>query len=349
MNRITVIIPVFRVKKEYLDCCIESIYKQNVNDIEIILVDDGSPDDSGVYCDEYAEKDHRIKVIHKENGGSASARNVGIKNATGKWITFIDADDWIESSLFRDFTALSPAEDVDIAIFSAYTEYVNKTITDPVIFEKGRIFAKREEIDELEVTSLSMAANIPNTASLISVWGKFFRTDFLQTNNLLLDEQMRYNEDAIFSLETYEKASKVIWMGNNYYHYREVSNSKTNKYRSNVEKEQELVLDRIKGFIETNQKDKKLMHAYYLRALISIQMCFFQKYYNKEYTGGHRRKEFIRFLSNSPYKEALQEISVEELKKSFKVKYLCYKHHMFNTLLLIQRVYKQKLKLEPYS
>lgn len=348
MSLITIIIPVYKVKKEYLDCCIESIYQQGVNDIEIILVDDGSPDDSGKYCDEYAEKDNHIKVIHKENGGSASARNVGIKNATGKWITFIDADDWIDSRLFKDFIDLQTEDDVDIVIFSAYTEYINKTIADPSVFENGRIFATRKEIDELEVRSLSMAANIPNTASLISVWGKFFNTEFIHRNNLLLDEQMKYNEDAIFSLETYEKASKIVYMGNNYYHYREVSSSKTNQYRKNVEIEQELVLKRIKGFIETNKKGKRLLHAYYLRALISIQMCFFQKYYHPEYSDEHRRKTFIGFLSNSPYKETLDEINVGELKTSFKMKYLCFKHHLFIVLLIVQKVYKYKQKIEPY-
>ncbi|QUA54044.1 glycosyltransferase family 2 protein [Aristaeella lactis] len=348
MSLITVIIPVYKVKKEYLDCCIESIYKQDVNDIEIILVNDGSPDDSGIYCDEYAEKDDRIKVIHKDNGGSASARNVGIKNATGKWIMFIDADDWIENDLFQDFVALSPTDDVDIVIFPGYTEYINKTIPDPVVFEDKRIFATREEIDEIAIKTLSKAANIPNTASLTSVWGKFYRREFLHKNNLLLDEQMRYNEDVIFCLETYEKASKIIFLGKNYYHYREVSSSKTNKYRKNVEKEQELVLKRIKGFIETNKKGKGLLHAYYLRALISIQMCFFQKYYHPEYSDGHRRKTFIDFLSSSPYKETLDEISVEELKKSFKVKYLCFKKHLFFVLLIVQKVYKYKQKLEPY-
>lgn len=349
MNLITVVIPVYKVKKEYLDCCIDSIYQQGVDDIEIILVDDGSPDDSGMYCDDYAKKDNRIKVIHKANGGSASARNAGIKNATGKWITFIDADDWIDSSLFNDFIDLQPADDVDIVIFQGYTEYINKSIGDPVVFEDRRVFATREEIDELEVKSLSMAANTPNTASLISVWGKFFRTEFLYTNNLFLDEQMHYNEDAVFSLETYETASKIIYLGKNYYHYREVSSSKTNKYRKNVEKEQELLLKRIKAFIETHKKGNRLKHAYYLRALISIQMCFFQKYYNPEYTDGHRRKTFIGFLSNSPYKETIDEISVAELKTSFKVKYLCFKHHMFLALLLVQRVYKYKQKLEPYK
>ncbi len=348
MSLITVIIPVYKVKKEYLDCCIESIYKQDVNDIEIILVDDGSPDDSGVYCDEYAEKDHRIKVIHKVNGGSASARNVGIKNATGKWIMFIDADDWIESDLFQDFIALSPANDIDIVIFPGYTEYVNKTIADPSVFEDKRLFSTREEIDELEVKSLSMAANTPNTASIISVWGKFFRTEFLHTYNLLQDEQMIYYEDAIYSLETYEKASKIIYMGKKYYHYRQVSSNKTNKYRENAEMEEELLLKRIIEFIETQKKDVKLLHSYHLRVLICIQLCFFQKYYNTEYSKGHRRKAFIGFLSSSPYKEALREINISELKKSFKVKYLCFKYHMFFTLLLIEKMYKHKEKLETY-
>ena len=349
MHLITVIIPVYKVKKEYLDCCIHSIYQQGVNDIEIILVDDGSPDESGVYCDHYAEEDHRIKVIHKANGGSASARNAGIKKATGQWITFIDADDWIDPGLFQDFYTLSPADDVDIVIFPGYTEYINKTIADPSVFENKRIFASREEIDELEVKSLSKAANAPNTASLISVWGKFFRTAFLHTHNLLMDEQMHYNEDAIFSLETYERASKIIYLGKNYYHYREVISSKTNKYRKNVEKEQDLLLNRVKQFIETNKKGNRLMHAYYLRALISIQMCFLQKYYHSKYPEGHRRNTFIAFLSKSPYKEALDEIGIKELKTSFKVKFLCFKYHLFFVLLFVQKIYKHKQKLEPYT
>ena len=193
-----------------------------------------------------------------------------------------------------------------------------------------------------------MAANTPNTASLISVWGKFFRTEFLHRNNLLQDEQMIYYEDAIFSLETYEKASKIIYLGEKYYHYRQVSSNKTNKYRENAEKEEELLLKRIMEFVETYKKGKELLHAYYFRALICIQLCFFQKYYNTEYSDGHRRKAFIAFLSTSPYKEVFDEIEVGELKQSFKVKYLCFKHHMFLTLLLVQKLYMHRQKLEPY-
>ncbi len=94
MVKISVIVPVYNVEK-YIHRCLDSIIAQTFTDWECILVDDGSPDNSGKICDEYAEKDNRIKVIHKANGGAASARNVGLDIITGKWISFIDSDDWI--------------------------------------------------------------------------------------------------------------------------------------------------------------------------------------------------------------------------------------------------------------
>ena len=91
----SVIIPVYKVEK-YISRCIESVLKQSFSDFELLLVNDGSPDKSGIICDEYAKKDQRIKVFHKENGGVSSARNIGIKNACGKYIVFIDSDDEVE-------------------------------------------------------------------------------------------------------------------------------------------------------------------------------------------------------------------------------------------------------------
>ena len=97
MDLITVVVPVYNVE-QYLKDCIDSIILQTYKDIEIILVDDGSTDTSGLICDEYKSKDKRIKVFHKENGGLSSARNCGIENATGKYITFVDSDDVVREN-----------------------------------------------------------------------------------------------------------------------------------------------------------------------------------------------------------------------------------------------------------
>ena len=99
--KVSIIIPVYKIPEIDLKKCIESCRRQTLKEIEIILVDDGSPDNCGNICDEYIKKDDRIKVIHKKNEGVSSARNLGILKARGKYIGFVDADDWIEADFYE--------------------------------------------------------------------------------------------------------------------------------------------------------------------------------------------------------------------------------------------------------
>lgn len=96
MQKISVVVPVYKVPFEFLDQCIKSIVNQTYNNFEVIIVDDGSPDEWADKCDSYSEEDSRIRVIHKKNGGLSDARNKGLEEAKAEWITFIDGDDWIE-------------------------------------------------------------------------------------------------------------------------------------------------------------------------------------------------------------------------------------------------------------
>lgn len=116
---VSIIIPVYKVKEEYLRKCIESVINQTFKDIEIILIDDGSPDNCGAICDEYAQIDNRIKVIHKENGGVSSARNAGLDNAIGEYIMFVDADDWVDCSFAESMYNVAQTENVKIAVFGS--------------------------------------------------------------------------------------------------------------------------------------------------------------------------------------------------------------------------------------
>ena len=102
MPKVSVIVPVYKAEK-YLHRCVDSILSQTFTDWELLLIDDGSPDRSGEICDEYAKKDTRIRVFHKENGGVSSARNMGLDIAKGKWIVFVDSDDWCEPDYLVDF------------------------------------------------------------------------------------------------------------------------------------------------------------------------------------------------------------------------------------------------------
>ena len=96
--KISVIVPVYKAEK-YLHRCVDSILAQSYTDFELLLIDDGSPDNSGAICDEYAIKDSRVRVFHKQNGGASSARNKGLDHANGEWVSFVDSDDWIEPQM----------------------------------------------------------------------------------------------------------------------------------------------------------------------------------------------------------------------------------------------------------
>lgn len=120
MSQISVIIPVYNVEK-FLRRCLKSVINQTMSDLEIILVDDGSNDNSGEICDEYAKNDDRIIVIHKENGGLRSARNKGLDIATGEWITFVDSDDYIDTDMYEMLYSNAIEKEVDIcACFFLY-------------------------------------------------------------------------------------------------------------------------------------------------------------------------------------------------------------------------------------
>lgn len=108
--RISIIVPVYNAER-YLHKCIDSILNQTYNDIELLLINDGSTDLSGVICDEYAQNDNRIRVLHKENSGVSATRNIGLDNITGEYVTFIDADDWIETSMLNDVYEKIKADD----------------------------------------------------------------------------------------------------------------------------------------------------------------------------------------------------------------------------------------------
>lgn len=112
---VSIIVPVYNIQ-EYLHECVDSILAQTYHDIEVILVDDGSSDSSGQICDGYAERDKRVKVIHKENGGVSSARNVGLVNAKGEWISLVDSDDWIEHGMIERILEAAKLNDADIVI-----------------------------------------------------------------------------------------------------------------------------------------------------------------------------------------------------------------------------------------
>ena len=162
---VSVIIPVYNVSR-YLPQCFDSVTSQTYRNLEIIVIDDGSTDDSGSICDQYAEKDNRIHVIHTDNRGLASARNLGLENVSGEYISFIDSDDWIEPQTIETFIGAALATEADIVNARYYTEYVGRTVHRPTRKEDSHIYLGQ---DILSAYAEGKFGNV--------VWNKFYRAE----------------------------------------------------------------------------------------------------------------------------------------------------------------------------
>lgn len=200
---ISIVVPVYNVE-HYISKCIESIISQTYRDIEIILVDDGSTDNCGVICDEYAKKDERIIVFHIKNSGLSAARNYGITNSKGDYIGFVDGDDWIETDMFENLMNLVKVNKSEIAICGYYDEYPSRTHTSSIVQEKFT--------NSIDLVKALINGNINN-----SVWNKLYQRSCFE--NILFP--IGHVREDIFTLyKIFLKTSAAVSVSMPLYHYR---------------------------------------------------------------------------------------------------------------------------------
>lgn len=198
---VSIIVPVYNVEI-FLSKCIESILNQSFGDFELILVNDGSLDNSGKICDEYSLKDSRIKVYHKENGGVSSARNLGINEAKGKWISFVDADDWIEQDYCA--TLWNKSNEADLIYFTSRHYYIDGS--QKITLPKECISNSRLDIEK---NILYLKSNDVSYEFFGFTWNKFFKLSIIKKHNIKFIEGLSVREDEIFT-STYCRYIKIL-------------------------------------------------------------------------------------------------------------------------------------------
>ena len=218
--KVSAIVPVYNVEK-FLDRCISSLVNQTLNEIEIILVDDGSLDNCPNMCDEYKNSDARIKVIHKKNQGLGLARNAGMNIANGKYVIFIDSDDYIEKTAFEKLyeCAEKYKADMCMANYFKYKTYDNSR-KEIKIFKECIQFSGNEILD----IACGMVGALPNEKTDekygMSVWKNIYSLDFLRKHNIaFLSEREFVSEDAIFHLIAVPQMNKIVGLPISFYNY----------------------------------------------------------------------------------------------------------------------------------
>ena len=290
MPKISVIVPVYNTEK-YLHRCVDSILAQAFADFELLLVNDGSKDKSGAICDEYAAKDSRVRVFHKENGGVSSARNVGIENAKGKWITFVDSDDWVSFRYLENLYAHS-LNGVDLVFSYA-------TIDNGVDSYKENYLAclvKSDDLDEIFIKN--------DIAWHTSPWAKLYKIELINRNNLRFVENVYIGEDLIF-LYSYILLSKTIYISSDtdYIYNNNLSNSLTKRI-FDLESE-------LKGLAEITNIVNKIVKHGQIRSAVSVNNTkwiighFTRRVLTAIYHSGandrKQRKKLLESLDLEPY------------------------------------------------
>lgn len=276
--KISVIVPVYKVEP-YLEKCINSILNQTYKDFELILVDDGSPDNCPAICDEYAKKDSRITVIHKQNGGVSSARNEGIKIAKGEFIWFIDSDDYIETNALE--------------IFSGYIE---KSPSDLYVFEQGH--SEKFDIDNLN--NLFYEHYFKYHFGF-APWNKIYKNSILQSSSLFFDTEETVGEDLLFNVNYYTKINSLKFLDEKLYHYVIRENSAMTTYDDKRYEKQMRLYFKIHNLLKDYVSHEVLAVLFLMHIISGLNQSF---------------KKFNLFKFRKIIKEYLAQTSFD--KKSFK-------------------------------
>ena len=335
---ISVIIPIFNVEP-YLEQCLQSVINQTLKDIEIILIDDESPDRCPQICDNYAQKDSRIKVIHKKNEGLGFARNSGIKIAKGKYITFLDSDDYIDLDTYSSLFTYATKEDLDILYF-CYDRFSSNDITPKKHDYTGKLIIHREK-DEIENFMLNMIAARPSEKKdreiQMSACCAIYRKDIIINHNISFpSERELISEDLIFNIDILSKSSSIGCIPHTYYHYRFNPESLTKTIRlDRVEKNEQLYRYLSQRFKDNQEAIVRSMRLFIGDARFAmIQVC----------KSSLSQKEKYQWLRNtckkSIWKEIYQKYPYRQMPFKHKLFFICSVYKILYPILILSNLKK---------
>ncbi len=237
MPEISIIVPVYNVEG-YLEKCVESLRNQTFEDIEILLIDDGSTDHSGSMCDRLEQTDKRIRSFHKENGGVASARNFGMKKAAGEFLMFVDSDDWINHDTCKETIHIAREYSTDVVMWSYIREYPGKSFHKRINLEE-RLYTGEDVTSYIRRRMVGLCGkelkNPENADALSPCWGKLYRRELIADGSIeFVDQQLiGPTEDALFNLELFARVKRFYFLNRPLYHYKKTQNTSiTTIYKS---------------------------------------------------------------------------------------------------------------------
>lgn len=320
---VTVIIPIYNVEK-YLDRCVESVVNQTYKNLEIILVDDGSPDNCPAMCDEWAQRDGRIKVVHKQNAGLGMARNTGLENATGKYIFFFDSDDYVDVTIVEKCVLSAEKHNAEAVIYGRCEVYDDGRIIKKELRPTKEVFTGQEVVDILLPSMFTYDMGFG-----VSAWGKMFSLDTFRKFSLrFVSEREIISEDAYFALEFFSHISVATIVNESLYFYYKRDDSLSRVFRADRHSKNDIFYQKSIEYINAAQLPRCVVthftaryHMYALSAMKQLLASDMTKSEKKS-----RLKEMFR---STVLRGSLESDTLRVHKKSLRLFFTLLKMRLY--------------------
>lgn len=340
--KVSIIVPIYNVEN-YLHRCINSLLDQTLKEIEIILVDDNSPDRCPQICDEYAMKDSRIKVIHKENEGLGLTRNAGLEIATGEYVAFIDSDDWVDLTMYETLYNTAQKEQCDTVYCSLQYYYSPSKIVPFKEVNTKQFFHGRKEVDNF---LLDMLAPVPEYKSdvkyMVSVCKAIYSRDIIEKHHLrFISERKVASEDMIFHIQYLRYSEHIGFIPKYFYNYFQNQNSISHTYT-------EAKIERLKKFIiEMDSTFARYFpqEVYHIRlqrkALHYLRNALYIKYQmTRKDSFIHQCVENRKICNDTIFRKTLKNYPYKKLPIKHKLFFLLAQYKISPFLVLMYKIQK---------
>ncbi len=335
---ISFILPIYKTPKDFFIKCVQSILKQTHENIEIILVDDGSPDNCPSLCDSFAKDDSRITVIHQKNAGVGNARNTGLKKAKGTWVCFVDPDDWLEDTMAEQaLNAINNSKTslpIDVLFWNYIKEYGRTSEKIQYFDNEVRQFATKEQLQELHRLSIAL------TSGVGSIWAKLYRRDFLIAHKLFSNEDLPRGQDVEYNVRVFSYVKNALYVPSFSYNYRYDDNTASTAFNKHFKDYLIRFTNELYSDVINEENKEQLLKEVYIRAIhviltISVRYTFHKNNLDPLYI---KIKDFKNMISTDIFKKAIALTTYTDFSLPRRIALFSLKHSFVLGIYLIAKI-----------
>lgn len=345
-KKVSIIIPVHNAE-EFLEQCVTSLVKQTYQNLEIILINNASKDNSLDICHQLSENDDRILVIHTDEPGVSNARNLGLDAMTGDFVTFVDSDDWLEHNCIERALYELKKERADVSIWSFFKNLPQHELRLAMLPSDKNCFVTDEEKEYLYRKAIDAyydRISSSNDVSVGTTWGKLYKAELIQANRLRFVKSLTRAQDVVYSIHAFKYAKKIHFFDECLYHYRihDTSTCQSSRYIEDTHLPFNTLAEEILTFVNDVDSKSNLLAVAYCRIVRIIYWHLDHNYFHAENKKPflERRREFLSLISKGYYKEAIDNVELAKLPKQRKVMVFLLRRKMVFSFYLFRELMK---------